>query len=409
MKRNLTVLFNTLLLISALIAPASAYAQKDSTYGIIQSSADTVKNTVYSWKNHRNNEIFSNEKNKFTLSGYASSAISATEITDKGSESLKSGDNSMFIKFGTLLAGNIAIAGISVAVLYNGKKRYRTAAAGQRIYLTPAQAGAFLRGYNQAPDLITATIADFERRGFITIERRDFQGKKSIRDNYIFRKLNKPENLTESDRYLYDLLFGDKDEFSTESINAMRKENGYEFNSLFSKYIEILSRELESTGVQKRIKAVSLAGVLLFMAEIPFAVLSAASIANGEYRSIINIILSIAIFYISIKIIGVDSPLAKEQKKYYRELCSELENNETEKLKALSSEEKHKMAEYAIAFGFDSGKVSEIAKTSEVNEEIFEDGYFKGLKNRINYCLVGNEKGVTGFTANMGTGSADKD
>ena len=294
---------------------------------------------------------------------------------------------------------------ITIAAFYKGKKNNSEKAIGEKIYLTPAQAASFIKGYNDITDSIIATLFDFERRGILSIEKSYYEKKDKKRDNFVFKKSGKTDGMIKSEKYLYDKLFGDSEYFSTRKLNKERKNDPYTFNKIFAGYIDIITNELQEKKVQKKFKLSALAGIAILMVSILVFIMSIINVVSGYTFSIINMIISIAIFIISIKIIGVESPFEKEQKKYYKDLYNKLKKLDIEEFNALSQDEKSELIVYAIAFGIKEDDIERLTEDLGYDLNYLSIMYLFSINREMNRSLVGNENGVTSFTSNISGGS----
>lgn len=271
----------------------------------------------------------------------------------------------------------------------SGVKKY-----GKRMPLGFAQASALLLGFNDITNAIVAEVANFEREGYVEVSIDEFEVKRGVRSNFIFRKLNNPENFERSNEYLFNELLSEGF-FSTRDINRERRENPDIFNEKFGKYVNMIERELIDKGVLNKSKENIFIGLVFLLLSVFTFVFSIAIFLEIKIWGITGLILSVLIFVISLNITGLDNPLAKEQRNIYRRLYENLKEGKIDRYRDITDEEKKDIIIFAIAFGLDYKEIIKIS--DELDMEVLEFIPVFGnidYKREMNRSLVGNPNGV---------------
>lgn len=298
--------------------------------------------------------------------------------------------------------------------LFKNKELSVDNSLGHIMKLSPAEASSLILGNNNSYNFILATLLNFERDGYLTISEEEYitKKKKKNRTNYIYTKANRDiSKLTNSEKYLYNSLFKDSDTFSSKDLNEYRKSSAADFNKIFANYLDKLNQELIDKGIKSKNYISVIFGIVAMLISILFLIFGILGITSGNLFGILIILLSIVVFYFSVKLMSLQSPLAKEQSDYYREIYKKLLKDKN--LENYNEVEKENLIMYSIAFGIPFERIQSIKDDFNINTSSFIPFYWFGknssnMQREMNRSFVGNEAGVSSFggmNSSGGTGS----
>ncbi|MBP2026010.1 DUF2207 family protein [Peptoniphilus stercorisuis] len=281
---------------------------------------------------------------------------------------------------------------------------------GHIMKLSPAEASSLILGNNNSYNFILATLLNFEREGYLNIYEKEYitKKKKKKRNNYIYKKTNKDINeLTNSEKYLYNMLFDKRDTFSSKDLNEYRKDSSSDYNKKFAKYLDELNKDLINKGLKSTNYTNVVVGIISLLLSILFLVLGIVGIIFGNLLGLLVILLSVLVFYISIKLLSTQPALGKEQSSYYKEIYKKLSKEKN--FENYSEIEKEKLIIYSIAFGLTFERINYLKDEFNINTALFIPLYWIGTNNsnmqkEMNRSFVGNESGVTSFGGGISSG-----
>lgn len=310
------------------------------------------------------------------------------------------------------------VAIIYVFFMYFYKKLKRdfvdTEELGHIMPLSPAEASSLIFGNNNSYNFVFATLLDFETRGYLTIKEEEILTKKSKKksSNYIYTKTNKDiSNLSNSEKYLYNMFFENSDSFSSEDLNDERKKSSSKYYKKFTNYLDVINKDLIDKGLKLKSYTNIAFGIFAIFLSIIFFILGIVGLVTSNLLGILVIIISIFLFILSFYYFNIKTSLGKEQHKYYYNLYKEL--SKTSEFNDYNEDNKNKLIIYAIAFGLSFSKVNKLSDTFNTNRSNFIPLYWIGIHNsnmhsQMNKSFVGNESGVSSFgggTSSGGSGS----
>ncbi|WP_036728383.1 DUF2207 domain-containing protein [Peptoniphilus mikwangii] len=295
---------------------------------------------------------------------------------------------------------------IVIFIFYSKKDENEKQPIGKFLKLSPSEASVFIIG-NYLPSVILATIFDFEKRDFLKINVENYTTKKDKqKENYIFVKTNSPTNLSEDEKYLYDLIFsyGDGKTVSTNQLNSARKSNSMTFMRDFNKYYELVKDELYKKGViYKKPKYLVISITAMLFSLFAF-VMSILLLISKSILAILILPISIIIFILSIMLITKKTPLGDEQYKLYTTLYSELKKVSNFEYK--SNDDKQTLLLYAIAFGLKEKALNNLKENLDINSDIFIPIFWNyPMMSTFNYSLIGSTSTSTYYGTSSSGGS----
>lgn len=292
----------------------------------------------------------------------------------------------------------LVFLGVYLYFLKLTKKRKNEEHKSNTLKLSEAEAASLILGNNIAPNFILASILKFSEEGLITIKSEEYITTKSKtkRTNYIFEKTNNNlNNLTNSEKYLYNMLFKNSNEFSTKNLNEKRIKSPSEFNNDFATYIDNINKDLIDKSIKNKNLKYPIIGAAILLISILFIVVSIVSLVLGNIKSIIVLIASIGIFIISLKIMGFQTALGYEQTNYYKHIYNTLVQSND--LKNYQKKNQKNLILYAIACAIPFERINFIKDQFNIDTNYFIKEYWIGenisnMQKEINKSLTGNEK-----------------
>ncbi|MDO5715369.1 MAG: DUF2207 domain-containing protein [Tissierellia bacterium] len=290
----------------------------------------------------------------------------------------------------SLIASNLVIfaLGIFGIHLYHVYLKKTDPQDGEILTLDYDQSGYLIRGGNYAPDFIIATLLSMIGKRAVDLRISSFITRKgNPKINYVFSARSK-DRLSPREKSIYDIFFSQKEEISSRELNRMRREEGANYNALFQDYLEMLEEEMIALGLKDRREKGKLSMILFLLAILSFIV-SLISFASGFYFGLLNLILSLILFYLCLITAGNLPKKGKVNYHYYQKLRDGLETFQ-------DSDGEESLILYAIAYGLPYEKVRSIKEKIGGNTYHF---YFDGTKESNFYkilreALVGNMKKI---------------
>lgn len=276
--------------------------------------------------------------------------------------------------------------------------------------LSPAEASSLILGNSNSYNFIFATLLDLETRGYLTIKEEDILTKKSKKksSNYIYTKTNKDiSDLSNSEKYLYNIFFENNNSFSSEDLNDKRKEKSSNYYKKITEYLDIINKDLIDKDLKLKNNTNIAFGIFAIFLSIIFLILGIIGLSTSNYLGILVIIISIFLFMLSFYYFNIKTLLGKEQHKYYYDLYKEL--SKINNFNDYSEINKNKLIIYAIAFGISFNKINKLSDTFNINKSNFIPLYWMGVHNsnmhsQMNKSFVGNESGVSSFGGGISSG-----
>lgn len=203
------------------------------------------------------------------------------------------------------------------------------------------QAGFFVRGKNEGPNIILAGLVKFLENENISLEKKDYvnsAGKN--RENYILKTQNK-KDLDRVEEKLFDLLFSFENPLTTKKLNYLRINDAYEFNGAFGGFLDFLEEEMQNLGLVNKDTKPKKIYSLLFLALFDL-ILSLISLSYKIYLGIFLFIFALLLVLMTIKRMGAYPPKGMATYNYYRKMADDMK-----KEKNLSMDQ----SLYALSFG----------------------------------------------------------
>lgn len=176
--------------------------------------------------------------------------------------------------------------------------------------ISPAELKIFMTSFLDGRALI-ATLFDLSRREFITIDNIEvdeepkkgiFGGSKEPQENYSFNKTSLSlENLLPHESFFMDWLFnhiGNGDNVTTMDIDHYRKKQSSAFSKNYNKWSSLVKEDLKSRNYYDERGKKYL--VFLIIPAVLFLVLGTISIVFSAFIGVILIVVSLAMFFMSI-------------------------------------------------------------------------------------------------------------
>lgn len=264
--------------------------------------------------------------------------------------------------------------------------------------LSPAEASSLILGDNIASNFILATLLKFSENNLITISKEDYitEKKKIKRTNYIFKKTSESTSkLSANEKYLYNMLFSENDEFSTRELNKKRIDSPLKFNEEFGKYLQSINTELVEKGLKNKNLKYPIIGVIVLLISILFLVVSIISLILGNKISLIVLAASVGLFIISLKIIGFQTARGYEQSMYYKDMYNTLLQNDD--IKNYQRKNQKNLIIYSIAFAIPFERINHLKNEFSIDSNFFIPLYWDGenisnMQSEMNRALLGNVK-----------------
>ncbi|WP_308533425.1 DUF2207 domain-containing protein [uncultured Peptoniphilus sp.] len=239
-----------------------------------------------------------------------------------------------------LILLNIILGLLSFYVLIKNKKPSQKLPS-ETLNLKYYQAGFFIRGKNESPNIILASLVKFLENENISLEKKDYvnsAGKN--RENFILKTQNK-KDLDRAEEKLFDLLFSFENPLTTKKLNYLRINDAYEFNGAFEGFLDFLEEEMQNLGLVNKDTKQKKIYSLLFLALFDLN-LSLISLSYKIYLGIFLFIFALLLVLMTIKRMGAYPPKGMTTYNYYRKMAEDMK-----KEKNLSMDQ----SLYALSFG----------------------------------------------------------
>lgn len=283
---------------------------------------------------------------------------------------------------------NLIILGIGIYIgMRCFKKMKKTPFQDSQLLPLDYDTSAYLiRGGNAASDFIIATLLSFYKKGAVNLTLSSFTTRGGTqKPNYIFRPLCSNQ-LTDTEKCLYRILFTDYDEISTRELNRLRREAGTDYNEAFGNYLTYLDDYLQKLGLKSKEKNGTFA-IFIFLIALLALIIALFSLAGGFYFGCINLLNSFLLCFFCIVTLGTLPPKGKAHYDFYRKLHQQLKD-------ANLNDHNDKWLLYGIAYGLSYKELYQIYQKVHGKDFHFyfdqptESTFHKLMKE----SLVGNMK-----------------
>lgn len=277
---------------------------------------------------------------------------------------------------------NIIVAAIGIYFILKNKNKKQKNINTNPIDLNFYEKSYFYKGPNYIHNTIIAMLLSLDERGAIDIEKTFYKNRKGEDViNYIFTK----KDLTDTDcaeKKLLQILFSfnDEDKISSRKLNKLRRVAPDDYNNKFYEFTEYLENEFKDMGLKQ--ESNSHKKVLInFLGFFILLGIGMISLYNRAYIGIINMVLSVMFFGLSIQNVA---ELPEAGKKKFEELM-ELEKN----LKKVNIDTQNPTL-VAIGFGLKYENIEAIRNKNKDDYDIYFDKDSSDFQKTMRTALVGN-------------------
>jgi hypothetical protein len=277
---------------------------------------------------------------------------------------------------------NILAAVIGIYFILKSKKNKDKSISSKSIRLNFYEKSYFYKGANYIHNTIIAMLLYLNECNAINIEKTFYKNRKGEDAiNYIFTKGNL-ENIDNVLAKLIDIIFSfsDNDKISSRELNKIRRDAPDDYNNKFYELIDLLEKQFVKLGLKKEHSS-SDKVLTNFLGFFILLGLGMISIYNSAYIGVINIVLSIMFFGLSISNVA-ELPQAGKNK------FEELSKLET-RLKKLELDTGDPTL-VAIGFGLKYENILAIRNKSNNGYDIYFDSDRSDFQSTMRTALVGD-------------------